>query len=199
MSNSSAPLSNSMSTSMSDSDFFGQYFKERKASSDGWEGTEQVASKYKATEFIIPASDSKGRSSRLQCKITPQFSRLVTEAVSCRRFGFRTESDVVRWCVQHGLRFLKELEPGYAPFMMRALAEVELLRDFQLRAATGEIIGELERSVKMCTDAGEWVEAKRVVKNTLDRFYNSEDDIWRSRIIGLIREKFRHVIEYQTI
>lgn len=182
----------------SNHDPFGDSFKEFRPAPDGV-NVEEVPCKYPSNEFIVPASDSKGRTARVQSKITPMLARQVTEAVTCRKFGFRTESDVVRWCVKYGLNFLHELEPDYAPFMMRVNAELEILREAALRASLEDVIGELEKTVRLCLEKGELPEAQRLVKQTYDRFYNSEDDIWRKRILAQIKDKFRYVMEQKPV
>jgi hypothetical protein len=151
--------------------------------------------KYKADDFLVPAADTAGRSARAQCRIPPIIAREIQEIIHQRRFPFRTDSDVVRWCIMYGLDALSQMEPSPG-FLQRAIAEMEVLKDDEIWARQREVIQTLEASVKRYTDMNQWVEARRLVLDALARFRSGYEEKWREMILEQIKNKFQHVLEY---
>jgi hypothetical protein len=60
-------------------------------------------------EFIVPAYDLDGRYITLSLRVPPLLSQVLREIVESRSFPFRTEDDVVRWCVHHGINALESM------------------------------------------------------------------------------------------
>jgi hypothetical protein len=157
---------------------------------------EVVSTKYNPKDFLVEAANAAGQSTRAQCKIPPLLGRQIQEFVACRKFPFRTDSDVIRWCIYHGLQALGAMEPLDADFLMRALAEIEVLRDGQLWSLKDEYIRALENAVRRCTDAGQWTEAFRIVMSALARMKDAPDDVWKNIYIKDIETRFKHVLDY---
>jgi hypothetical protein len=65
---------------------------------------------YDSDEFIIPASDDKGHSARVNVRIPVTFEREIAVIVRSGLFPFQEESDLVRWCLAEGLRALTRME-----------------------------------------------------------------------------------------
>lgn len=159
-------------------------------------GTE--APRYRSDDYLIPATDSAGRSARAQCKVPPLLAREMAEIITSRRFPFRTDSDIVRWCLMFGLNHLATIEasPG---FLTRAIAEMQILQDEENWSIQLQLVKKMDEAVRRHTDQGEWNEARTIVLSALARFKDSEEGPWRDRILRDIRTKFKHVIEYVPI
>lgn len=151
--------------------------------------------KYSESDYLFPATDSMGQSARLQCKAQPTIAREIQSVVHSRRFPFRTDSDVIRWCVYTGLAELAKREPSTG-FLAKAWAEVEVLRDQQYWSAQQEMMRHLDEAVKRCMQAGQYGEARQLVLKTLANLNSLEKSSWNEQTIEEIRQRHRHIIEY---
>lgn len=59
-------------------------------------------------DYMIPAADPLGRSVRLSVTASPNARRVCSTLLARNLFGFQTEEDVLRWCVNHGLMELSK-------------------------------------------------------------------------------------------
>lgn len=60
----------------------------------------------RARDYLIPAADNKGHSTRVYCRVPPSVARLVQQVHDSRKYPFRTQGDVIRWCVVNGCKML---------------------------------------------------------------------------------------------
>lgn len=132
-------------------------------------------------DYIVPPSDSKGRSSNMSVTVPPAMQRLASIIIQTGTLPFMTVNDVARWCFYHGLIRLEAMskdENVTGAFSQLALwvktASVELEQK-QYKDHLDRIFGivdELEtaghstKSIQMCEMV--WQGADRV-----------EDPYWR--------------------
>ncbi len=66
---------------------------------------------YDPKEFVVPAGDDKGHSTRMQFRCNPSYARRIDDVTSARRFPYKTCSDLLRHALHRHLEYLAELEP----------------------------------------------------------------------------------------
>lgn len=62
--------------------------------------------------FVLPAQDLNGHSESVHTRIQPGWVRSLSSIVASRQFPFRTQGDVIRFCIYVGMRVLLELDPS---------------------------------------------------------------------------------------
>src|SRR5437667_163491 len=91
--------------------------------------------KYKPEDFIVPPNDSKGRGHRFSLSIHPAHNRELDIIVASRKFPFKTNADIMRWCLLRGLKILESLEAvpsvsGQVEAMMVTLGDEKDLAEY---------------------------------------------------------------------
>lgn len=150
----------------------------------------------KARDYLIPATDTKGHSMRLYCRVMPQVGRLVQQVYEAKRYPFRTMGDLVRWAIVDNCRRLAagagvESVWRQAEIMLRQLAEEEYQLQFlEFFRKTQEIV---DRYI-VDNSPGE---ARRVIatmKAYIDAMPVSEA-YWRDRYRAELLRRWRPLLD----
>lgn len=83
-------------------------------------------------DWLVPASDAKGHSAKLQFRVPPAVSRAIQELVHNPKTAFRTDDDFCRFAVWLTLRMIHSRMDVISPnVLMAADAVVRVVRDHE--------------------------------------------------------------------
>lgn len=57
-------------------------------------------------DYLIAAADAKGHSVRVFCRVPPSVARLIHQVKDSGKYPFRTQADIIRFCIVHGCKML---------------------------------------------------------------------------------------------
>lgn len=157
-------------------------------------GFKVVKGKYRPEDFLIPGQDSNGNSMRLYCRVVPLLDRAVEKIVGSKKFGFHTKGDLVRWCVNEGVKVLESLEPLQPSVMAQIDAMHTIIRDETLNHGYTAVFESMSNSIGMHIQAQELGEARRMVsmiKSTIDAM---GDGYWRKRYTQELDKRFGYLL-----
>jgi hypothetical protein len=154
----------------------------------------EVDAGYAPSDFIIPGSDHQGHSERIYCRCQPQHARAIGKILASRKFPFRTQGDVLRWCVVRGLKVLDRLDPmpgfiGMADAINEILKEELYLQEFTSMFNNMQVV--IQGHIAM----GAVGEARKVLTKVLMRVRTIEEEHWRKKAEEEIRTRFAHLLE----
>jgi hypothetical protein len=162
---------------------------------DGSEpGATAATAKYDPGKYLIPGQDSQGHHERIYCRVQPGIVRQIEVLLRTKKFPFRTNGDVMRWCVWAGLKVLDRMEPTPNTFLSRCEAVQEILRNelYQLEYMTA--LGNLEKAVAMYVSMGAAGEARRCVAKVQAQFKIIEEEYWRNKMLKELTGRFGHLM-----
>lgn len=109
-----------------------------------------AASQVKLTEddWLVPATDAKGHSSKMQFRLPPAMARAIQELVQSPKTAFRTDDDFCRFAAWLALRMLQSRMNVLPPsVLMAADAVIRVVRDHEHAQMVYEAI---RMAVAMC-------------------------------------------------
>jgi hypothetical protein len=163
----------------------GNYKKSLPVDQDG----NPIAPKYDPSKFIIPPSDSKGVSVRIQARCPPDMQRGIDEVLVSRRFPFKSDGDVIRWCVRQGFKLLNEMEDvntvGQRVDMLTQLLDEEKSHADFLHSFT-----RLQESVSRYLADQSPEQAVRVIAMAKHTFESMPDGYWKDKYLQRLKEQF---------
>lgn len=89
--------------------------------------------KFDPAEFNVPPSLTKGTSQRLQFYIQSAHARALDVIAHSGHFPWGKDTDVARWCVQHGLQYVDKIDPGVITSVMRQANIINAINDEETR------------------------------------------------------------------
>jgi hypothetical protein len=144
-------------------------------------------------DYYVPAQDAKGHSDRIWARVTPAHIRELHVILQSRKFPFRTVSDIVRWCVDRGIRELATRE-GRPSVLRQVDAVMEVLREDYYCESFTNLFEALSRSVNRHLANGAHGEARRVVAMTREHLAAMPDGYWRRRYLDELDRQFGHLL-----
>lgn len=83
-------------------------------------------------DWLVPAADAKGHSTRMQFRIPPAMARAIQEVVQNPKTAFRTDDDFCRFAAWLALRMLQSrMDALPASVLMAADAVIRVVRDHE--------------------------------------------------------------------
>ena len=150
--------------------------------------------KYDPGDFIIPASDAKGHSERVWCRLQPGHDRQLDVILRSRKFPFRTKGDIIRWATVRGLRILEQMEE--VPSVMKQVDMImDVLNDEQLHQDCLNVFDKTRERVASYIAAGSSGQARRLVATLKMHTSKMPDDYWRGVYMDRLEKEFGYLLE----
>lgn len=148
-----------------------------------------------ARQYLIPGQDTKGHAHRVYCRVMPAHYRALCALERSKQFGFRTIGDVIRWCVDHGVRELTAR--GRVPQALSALAQVDAIRevllDEQYYLEFPQLFDTMTTIINRHLSAGAEKEAVRLIAIVRHQIEQIGEEYWRTKFM---EELMRHYGNY---
>lgn len=137
---------------------------------------------YNPDEFVVPAQDDRGHSTRETIRISNELERDIDVIVQSRKFPYKTRGDLLRHAVVRHLEWLHVLEPGFPKHLLTAhLSQMDLLREEEMRVTSQAVFKRLHDQVEAYLASGEPGEARRIAATIKARLAGVADSAWRRR------------------
>lgn len=159
---------------------------------------DEYDTRYNPADFVLTGQDHQGHAERIHCRVQPQVARQMNLVFRQRKFPFRTEGDMFRWCVVRGLRVLERLEPtpgflGMADAINEIMRQETYMQEFQAMF-TG-----MEKVIASHMASGADKEARKLLSTVLRMVRSSgEDDdtqYWKKKCEADVMRRFGHLME----
>lgn len=142
-------------------------------------------------DYLVPTADPQGRSVSLNVSMSPSVRRIASIILAKRLFGFQNEQDVLRWCIDNGL---KQLEKNAKD--KNITSEVSVLNVFTTAALNqmeyahyDNVLGSLAASIDLLMTQGHWVKAEELADLAWRNLDKLDDPYWRKRFRDRMYEK----------
>jgi len=150
---------------------------------------------YNPKDFIVPASDDKGHSTRLQCRCNQAYARRIAVIISSGKFPYQTSSDLIRDAINRHLNLLSELEPKI-PVDMASLEMVnKIINADREQIEFAGSFEKLSRTVLELLGRGAKGEARRLVLEVAHQVDRMEAGYWRDWYRQEIKNRFGYLLE----
>lgn len=151
---------------------------------------------YNPDEFIIPAQDEKGHSSRTTVRVAAELERDIDIIIQSRTFPYKTSGDLLRHGIVRHIEFLHRLEKGFPKHLLSAhMAQMDLLREEEMKLAGHLVFKALQEKVEGYLATGEPGEARRVAAAILARLAGVPDSAWRRRFERRFRRQYSSLLD----
>lgn len=145
-------------------------------------------------QYLIPAHDQKGHSSRVQFRLMPAHQRILQDVVSSKKFPFRTVGDLMRYCVTSRAAELAK-EEGIRSVQAQANAMIAALQDEEFQIQFQEHFTLLRRVTDHYIEAKAPQEARRVVAQARMHIEAMPDDYWKQRYEKELLDRFGALLD----
>ena len=153
------------------------------------------AQDYNPNDFIVPASDDKGHSIRLQCRCNRAYARRIAVIISSGKFPYQTSSDLIRDAIHRHLNLLSELEPKI-PVNMASLEMVNKIINAERESIEfAKSFEKLSGNVQELLGRGAKGEASRQVLEVSHQVGRMEPGYWRDWYRQEIKNRFGYLLE----
>lgn len=150
---------------------------------------------YNPADFIIPGSDHQGHSERIFCRVQPQHARAGNVIFRTKKFPFRTEGDMFRWCYVRGLKVLDRLDPTPG-FLGVADAIGEVMKQEMYQQEFTSMFGMMEKVIGQHVANGSDKEARKMLGTVIRHIRSIDgDDHWKEKCEIEVVKRFGHLIE----
>lgn len=143
-------------------------------------------------QYLIPGQDTKGHSQRIYCRVMPAHYRALCAIERSKVFGFRTIGDLMRWCIDFGLRELTQR--AKIPQAVSAIAQVEAIReillDEQYYMDFGQLFEQMTTTINRHLSAGAEGEAIRVIAMVRHHIEQFSESYWRDKYMGELMRQY---------
>ena len=148
-----------------------------------------------ARQYLIPGQDTKGHAHRVYCRVMPAHYRALCALERSKQFGFRTLGDVIRWCIDLGVRELTTR--ARVPQAMSALAQVDAIRevllDEQYYLEFPTLFEQMTTTINRHLSAGAETEAVRLIATVRNLVEQMGEEYWKTKYM---EELMRHYGSY---
>lgn len=140
-------------------------------------------------DFYVPASDTKGHSERIWCRIIPGLARQMEEIIQARKFPYKTVSDMIRHAIRRHLVWLNEQDPTPSVTMCVG-AIIEIMRQEEEGKEFQAVIERICKGVEYHLNAKAEVEAVKLVLRVVAQMEAMPDGYWKDRYKTEVEKKF---------
>lgn len=145
-------------------------------------------------DYVIPAQDTHGTSVRLYCRAMPTIGRLVADVHASKKYPFRTQGDLIRWCIVTGVKTLVK-GAGIQSVMAQSDAMIAALQDEEFQLQFKEFFVLLKRIVDQFMEQGAPGEARRCVTRARSNIEAMKDGYWKTKYATDLEGKYRQLLE----
>jgi hypothetical protein len=153
--------------------------------------------KYDPADFIIPARDNKGESVRVWNRIQPGHERALSTILQSKKFPFKTQGDVMRWCLHVGLKRLEKME-AIPSVTQQVDAMMTMLRDEEFQLEFQAFIQFSTHIINRHMSEGSHGEARRLVAQLKSRIEGMPDGYWRTKYLKAVDTSFGHLLNAKS-
>lgn len=151
-----------------------------------------------ARQYLIPGQDGKGHAQRIYCRVMPAHYRALSALERSKAFGFRTMGDVMRWCVDFGIRELNRRQ--HVPQVSSAIAQADLIREVLAEETYyldfPQVFETLQAVVNKQQASGAGKEqAIRLVAMVRHRIEQMGEQYWREKYHTELMRLYGHLLE----
>ena len=162
--------------------------------------------RFDPAEFFVPPSLEKGTSERLQVWIQSAHSRALDIIAHSGHFPWSKNTDVARWAVQHGLRYVETIDKdiGGLSSLMRQANIITATNDQITRNLTFIAnMDKTQQNVLILKGSGDIDEAKDLVMTVWKEICAMPDEPdrearWKKKYMDKFESLFRDMIEYKS-
>lgn len=148
--------------------------------------------------FRIPASDGKGHTSRVFCRVQPRHHAAIESIVSSRQFPYRTKGDLFRHAIHRHMAYLSSLDKTIKSFTSQVDAIIEVVREEQFQIEFDETINKISSTVTALLSGGGGGEtqARSMVLRIMNHVNEmpDRDEFWRERFRRELRRRYDFLI-----
>lgn len=119
------------------------------------------ATRFRADDFIIPASDTNGHNARQYFRAQPGHAQQVSIFVGSKRFPYRTKGDLLRHAMVRHLKWLAELEGTVPSVMSQVDAIMEVARHEEFQIEFRQVFNKVGEVINSLMASGDENEARR--------------------------------------
>jgi hypothetical protein len=158
--------------------------------------------KFDPAEFNVPPSLQKGTSQRLQFYIQSAHARALDLCAHSGHFPWGKDTDVARWCIQHGLQYIDQIDPGTITSVMRQANIVNAINDEEMRKLRlVETIDKTQTNVLALKGSGETDMAQDLVMRIYTELRGMPDEPerelrWKLKYLDKFKAMFGDLIQY---
>jgi hypothetical protein len=152
--------------------------------------------------FIVAASDSKGQSVRVWARVQPSLDRMVEILLHSQCYPFKTKGDVVRWCVDKGVKELVEEaeKNGFRgkldSSILRQIDTINgIVRAQQFCADFNETVRNVSEAVGKLQDVGATGECRRLLFEVATQIEKMPKGWWRDRYRKELKDRWGRYME----
>jgi len=153
----------------------------------------QLAEKQSAEDFRIPATDTKGHSSRLWLRCIPSMARQVEQIVQSKRFPYRTKGDVLRHALHRHVNWLNRHGKvnsitGQVDTILEIMRDDEANHDFRV------VFDKLADRIAAYLREQERGEAMRLILAVQNHIANMPDGFWKLKYASEVKRRYGELI-----
>lgn len=157
---------------------------------------EEYEGKYDPADFIVPASDTKGHSERVWCRMQPGHDRQLEVILGTKKFPFRSKGDIIRWAVVRGIKILEQMEE-MPSVTSQVDAIVEFMRDEEFQASFASVFEVASQRVNAALINGPrgMNHAKHLASKFRHQISKMPSGYWKNEYLERFEREFGHLLE----
>lgn len=145
-------------------------------------------------EWLIPARDDLGHSSRMFFRLSPMMERAMEVFIQGKTFPYRTSSDLIRHALYRHLGFLHKLEPDFSQHYYASMEMIaQVVREDEMRTGMERVFDKLSRQIEGHLAVGDMGEAVRLAGLARSKLSVLDESAWKDRYLERFRRQFRHI------
>lgn len=147
--------------------------------------------RYDPKEFIWPASDDKGQSRKIWCRLPPMVEHQMEVIVASKKFPYTFTSDLVRHAIIRHLGWLLRMESGITSYIQQIDAMGQVLGHVEQQQRFSELADRVDRVIGDLVGEGTdgRKEALKLLHSLLQQLNGMEDGYWKDRTKDRILRK----------
>lgn len=148
------------------------------------------------TEFIVPATDTKGHSNFERVASSPMLSAEIENIVASRMFPYRRPGEFWRHAAMKLLAWLRDLEPRMqSTYYGALLAEQDILKEEQVKQQTEQTIRRQDEQLNLLLERGDEEEAAALAYRLGRQLDHLPDTSWKRRYVRTFTRKYGALAE----
>lgn len=139
---------------------------------------------FPASEYMVPATDSRGHSVSLNTSVPPEMKRSLDVILGSQKFPFRTLADLVRYCVSTGsVALAKKANDGHYPrsFVVMNTWIAEMSEEIAIMEMANRVTY-LKKGLKDLVEKRHFDAAERILISIERSIAELDDPYWAPRI-----------------
>lgn len=146
------------------------------------------------SDFIIPASDSKGHSARQWYRCHPGVDRQMSVIIASKKFPYRTKGDLMRHAVMRHVAWLHHQNPVEGSTFADLDFIIETGKEIEMETRIQERLRDIEDIVKRLVDGGQIPAARRVIATAVMKIEGMAEGFRREEIMEAVVGKWGHLL-----